>query len=183
MKRKARVGVSRFSGFCRTVSFPQPKPDPMKLSFKTVFAAAVLGVVAVPMLSLAEEARPAPPEGGQRAGGGQRGPGGRGMNPEMLTARVEEAVGKLTDDQKTKITAIYAKQAEKMREMMRDQGTPPEERRAKMQEANKATVAEVRALLTPEQQPKFDAMPQGPGGRGGPGGPGGGRREGGGKKE
>ena len=125
-----------------------------------------------------------PGEGGPRGpggpggpGGGQRG-GGRGMSPEQQVARLEEAVGKLTDDQKTKITAIYTKQREKMREMMENQSGPPDDAaRAKMQEAGKAVRAEIRALLTADQQTKFDAMPppRGPGGRG-PGGPGGGDR-------
>jgi periplasmic protein CpxP/Spy len=144
----------------------------MKLSFKTVLAAAVIGVVAVPMFSLAEEpARPAPPEGGQRGpggpGGGQRAGGGRGMNPEQQITQLEEAVGKLTADQKTKITAIYAKQVEKMRALRDDQSVAQEDRRAKMQEMMKATLAEVRAVLTTEQHPKFDAMAQqmGPGGQ------------------
>jgi Spy/CpxP family protein refolding chaperone len=95
------------------------------------------------------------------------------MNPEQQIARLEEAVGKLSDDQKTKITALYAKQREKMRGM-RDDQSAPEDRRAKMEEMMKSMRAEIRALLTPEQQAKFDAMPPpGPGGRG-PG-----RREGG----
>jgi periplasmic protein CpxP/Spy len=153
----------------------------MKSSLKTLLAAAVVGMTVLPMAGLAEDQPAAPPADAPRGagGGGQR--GGRGMNPEQQVTRVEEAVGKLTDDQKTKITAIYTKQREQLRAMMENQSGPPDEATmAKMQEVGKAARAEVRALLTPEQQPKFDAMPQrGPGSRGGPGGGGERRREGG----
>lgn len=148
----------------------------MKSSLKTFLAVAVLTSAVVPSLSIAEDKPTAPPaEGGQRGpggpgggGGGQRG-GGR-MNPEQQIARLEEGVGKLTDDQKTKLTALYTAQREKMRAMRDQEAGTPEERRAKMDEAMKAMRSEVRALLTPEQQTKFDALPpMGPGGRG-PGG-------------
>ena len=84
--------------------------------------------------------------------------GGRGMpTPEQAIERLDQAVGPLAADQKTKLTAIYAKQAEKM------QAIPQEERREKGMEIYQATRKEVRAVLTPEQQKKFDEMPQGRG--------------------
>jgi hypothetical protein len=50
-------------------------------------------------------------------------------------------------------------------------GPPSEETRAKMQEIQKTAHDQIRALLTDDQQKKFDAMPApGPGGRRGPGG-------------
>jgi hypothetical protein len=51
-------------------------------------------------------------------------------------------------------------------------GPPSEETRAKMQEIQKAAHDQIRALLTADQQKKFDAMPPppGPGGRRGGGG-------------
>jgi Spy/CpxP family protein refolding chaperone len=102
------------------------------------------------------------------------------MTPEQQITRLEETVGKLTDDQKTKITAIYAKQGEKMRALRDDQSLSSEDRRAKRDEMMKATRNEMRALLTPEQQPKFDAAAETlfRGGRGGPRGEGEPRREG-----
>jgi protein CpxP len=147
----------------------------MKSSLKTLFAAAVLGATALPMLSLAEDKPAAPPPGeGARGPGGPGGGGQRGgrMTPEQQVARLEEGVGKLSDDQKTKITALYTAQREKMRAMRDDQSGSPEDRRAKMEETMKAMRAETRALLTPEQQTKFDALPvPGPGrGQGGGGG-------------
>lgn len=78
--------------------------------------------------------------------------GGRGaMNPEQRIAQIDEAV-KLTADQKTKITAILAKTHEQMAALS------PEERREKAAEIRTNVNKEIRALLTADQQAKFDAM-------------------------
>jgi protein CpxP len=143
----------------------------MKSSFKTLFTTALLGLAALPLAGVAQDApekgdkapSPPPAEGG---GGGNR---RRGMpTPEQQVARIDEAVT-LTADQKTKITEIFKKSAADM------QAVPQEERREKGMAIMKATHDEIRALLTPEQQTKFDAMPQ-PGRRGQGGGGGGGGR-------
>ena len=99
---------------------------------------------------------------------------GRGMmSAEQRIERLEEAVGKLTDDQKGKIKDIYAKTYEKM------QGLSDDERREKGMELMRESGRAVRAVLTEEQQKKYDEMMAQMGqGRGGPGG-GGGRKKGG----
>ena len=129
----------------------------MKVSFKSVIMALAVGLAIVPAISFAQ-----PPGGG------------RGQTPEQQITRLETAVGTLTADQKTKITAIYTKAAADMAAMAQEDRRGP-----KAQEMRTATNKEIRALLTPEQQTKFDAMPQGRGqgnrGQGGPGGPGGNR--------
>ncbi len=85
---------------------------------------------------------------------------GRGMpTAEQRIEQIEQAVGSLSADQKKKIAAVYASMAEKM------QGLSQDERREKGMELMTNARKEVRALLTPEQQKKFDDMPQG--GRGG----------------
>ncbi|HEY1111691.1 MAG TPA: hypothetical protein VGE76_23755 [Opitutaceae bacterium] len=90
--------------------------------------------------------------------------GKRGMpSTEERIERLETAVGKLTDEQKSKIKAIYAKVTEKM------QGLSQEERREKMMEIMRDSQKEIRAVLTAEQQAKFDAMPQMGRGQGGGG--------------
>ena len=86
-----------------------------------------------------------------------KGGGGRGG---LTVERVEEAVGTLTADQKTKIEAILAKSREQL------QAIPQEERQAKGREIMQASRTEVRALLTDEQKKKFDEMPQGGRGQG-----------------
>ena len=86
--------------------------------------------------------------------------------------RLEEAVGKLTDDQKAKIKDIYAKTSEKMQALSDD------ERREKGMELMRESGRAVRAVLTEEQQKKYDEMMAQMGqGRGAPGG-GGGRKGG-----
>ena len=82
-----------------------------------------------------------------------------GMSPEARITAIQEAVGSLSADQKTKITAILEKSMKDM------QAIPQEERREKGREVMMAANKEVRAVLTAEQQAKFDAMPQG--GKGG----------------
>lgn len=82
-----------------------------------------------------------------------RGQGGRSFGtPEQRIERLEQAVGSLSDDQKTKIKDIYAKAAEKM------QGLAQEERREKGMEIMRESGAAVRAVLNAEQQKKYDEM-------------------------
>ncbi|HVS51693.1 MAG TPA: hypothetical protein VHD62_05005 [Opitutaceae bacterium] len=140
----------------------------MKSPVKFILTLLAIGVMAsTPMLRAQDDK--APPAEGQR--GGRRGGGRGGLTIEA----VENAVGKLTDDQKTKITAILDK-AQKDRQALFSGGQPD---RAKMQELNDQMRKDIRAVLTDEQAKKFDAMPQGgPGGRrGGGGGPGGKKKD------
>ena len=81
------------------------------------------------------------------------------QTPEQQLERIEQAAGSLTDSQKTKIKAIIAKTNEEM------QGVPKEERKEKGAAMQKKQREDVRAVLTAEQQAKFDEMPQGGGGK------------------
>ena len=119
----------------------------MKISKLLVLGATIGALFSVPSLH-------AQAEGKGKGKGGQ-------MTAEARVDRLDQAVT-LTADQKTKITALYKAQMEKL------QAIPQEERREKGQALMQETQKAVRALLTAEQQAKFDAMPQM--GRGGPGG-------------
>jgi Spy/CpxP family protein refolding chaperone len=77
-----------------------------------------------------------------------------GMSPEARLEQLDKELT-LTADQKTKITAILEKARDEM------QAVPKEERKEKMPDMMKAQNAKIRAVLTAEQQAKFDAMPQG----------------------
>lgn len=139
----------------------------MKNSLKLLLCVLTLGVMSTPALRAQDEKAP-PAEGGKGGKGGGR--GGRGqMTPEARIAAIEEAVGTLSAEQKTKITAVLEKSAKAM--MALGQDATREQRMEVGQAANK----EIRALLTAEQQTKFDAMPAP-----GRGGPGGGKKKGGG---
>jgi len=145
----------------------------MKSALKVVLSLLALGLVAGAPIASAQDQTP-PPQGPKGPGGGGR--GGRFMSPEDRVKQLDEAL-KLTDDQKAKITALLKTQQEKMQPLFADQTMSREDRRAKMMEIGKATQDGIKALLTPDQQTKFDALPQpgrgGPRGPGGPGGPGG----------
>jgi len=86
-----------------------------------------------------------------------------------MVQRLDETL-QLTDAQKAKITDILMKHAEEM-QAIRDK------MHAQIRDLEKAKHDQIRALLTADQQTKFDAMPPPSPGRdghrGGPGGPGG----------
>lgn len=64
----------------------------------------------------------------------------------------------LTDEQKEKVKEIIQKNMPKMKELRADTALSQEDKRAKMMELRKAEMAEIRALLTPEQQEKMKEM-------------------------
>lgn len=147
----------------------KPSRFPVMKTRSLLLRLVALGTVAALPLLNAQDAKK-----GRGPGGGG---GGRGMmSAEQRIERLEEAVGKLTDDQKAKIKDIYAKTSEKM------QGLSDDERREKGMELMRESGRAVRAVLTEEQQKKYDEMMAQMGqGRGGPGGSGGsgGRKKGG----
>ena len=101
-----------------------------------------------------------------QGGGG----GGRGMmTPEARVAAIDKAVT-LTDDQKTKITALLTDDAKKMADLRASQDP---DMRTKMMAMRTDENTKIKALLTDDQKPKYDAyvasMPQGRGGGGGGG--------------
>lgn len=113
-------------------------------------------------------------ETGGRGRGGRGGAPGAAATPDAQVQRLNGAVT-MTDEQKAKVLAIYKDEATKLQALRDDTKLTPEARMAKMQEIQTATRASVRALLTADQQKKFDAMPAGgAGGRGNRGGQGGG---------
>ncbi len=124
-------------------------------------AALVLGVTSV---ASAQDAR---------GGGGGQARGGRGGVARLMTDITVSA------DIQAKIDTIAAKYQAQSRELMvaaqASGGAPDDATRAKMTEINTKRNAEIRALLTAEQQVVFDknvaAMPVG-GGRRGAGGAG-----------
>lgn len=83
-----------------------------------------------------------------------------GMTAEQQIERIETAVGSLTAAQKTKITDIVNKGREEM------QAIPKEERKEKGAAMQTKQRAAIRAVLTADQQKKYDDMaPAGAGGK------------------
>jgi Spy/CpxP family protein refolding chaperone len=151
----------------------------MKTFLKLLLSALAFGVLATSPALFAQEQggqrQGGQRQGGQRQGGGPRG-GGRGG---LTVAAIEQAVGTLTAEQKSKITAIIEK-AQKDRQAIMSGGGDQQENRTKMQELMANERKDIRAVLTEEQAKKFDEMPAPGRGRGQGGGGGGGRRQGGG---
>jgi periplasmic protein CpxP/Spy len=84
--------------------------------------------------------------------------GGRGhFDPQMRTERLTKRLN-LTSDQQAKVLDIF-KSAQSQGEALRsDSSLSQEDRRAKMMEIHKTTDEQVRAVLDPSQQKKWDAM-------------------------
>jgi periplasmic protein CpxP/Spy len=93
----------------------------------------------------------------QAQGGGG---GGMRMTSDQRVAAIDKAVT-LTDDQKTKIKAIFDADAKKMQDMMAAQDP---DMRTKMTAMRTDENTQIKALLTDDQKPKYDAylasMPQ-----------------------
>lgn len=103
------------------------------------------------------------------AQGGQ----GQGMTAEQRQQRQNEMLFKgitLTETQKAKVDSIQAAARTANQAMMQRGAMQDSASRATMMEARRKTMADIRAVLTPEQQPVFDknleAMPQRGEGRG-----------------
>ena len=135
----------------------------MKMKKVSLMAALAAGaLIAFSPLVRAQD-KPARPEG--RPPAGQRGE----MAKERVAKMAEEL--KLTDEQKTKVTALLKAQAE-TRRGLRD--ATPEERKEKMKAGQAEMEKKMKEILTPEQYTKWEKLRKeaGPGRRGGPGGPG-----------
>ena len=120
----------------------------------------VVGLLAAPSLTQAQDQKPAAPAGDKPADG----PGGRGQFD--LAARLKLMTEKLglTQEQQDKIKAIYEKNAPAMKELMaKGRENLTEADRTKMRELGKAQNDEIDALLTPEPKEKRKEMR--PGGR------------------
>jgi Spy/CpxP family protein refolding chaperone len=110
----------------------------------------------------AEAESPAKEESGRpdRPGKGP-GPGQRAERMKHLS----ETLG-LTDAQKVQVEALFREELAAMKAIRDDAALADDARRAKGRELRESYRGKLRALLTPEQQAKFDAMPKPP--HGGP---------------
>jgi Spy/CpxP family protein refolding chaperone len=121
---------------------------------KTMFRKFAMRAGAVALCSAALCAVPMMAQGG---GGGMR------MTSDQRVAAVDKAVT-LTDDQKIKIKAIYEADMKKMMDL-RSSGEDRSTLMPKMMAIRTDENAQIKALLTDEQKPKFDAylasLPQG----------------------
>lgn len=106
--------------------------------------AARLGVVALCSAALCST-----PMLAQGGGGGMR------MSPDDRVAAIDKAVT-LTDDQKTKVKAIFEADQKKMADL-RNSGEDFQTLRPKMMEIRNQENTQIKALLTDDQKTKYDA--------------------------
>jgi Spy/CpxP family protein refolding chaperone len=133
--------------------------NPMKMTMfrNSLLRVAVLaiGTTALSALPALAQDPPAPQQGQPQQG--QDGPrhGGRGMGHqvEFLTKKLN-----LTPDQVTQVKAIDADSWSQMKALREDTSIAGQDKRAKMMDIHKASQGKIRALLTADQQTKFDAL-------------------------
>lgn len=114
-----------------------------------VLAALVYAVTPAIAQDTAGNEQQTPPAGAPH-GHGHMDPARR---TEMLTRQL-----KLTPDQQSKVLDIL-KTAQSQAESLRsDSSVAPQDRRAKMMEIHKTSNDQIRELLNPDQQKKWDAM-------------------------
>jgi Spy/CpxP family protein refolding chaperone len=128
----------------------------MKTPIKIISFLALAALTAGPLLRAADDS--AAPSSSQR----QRADGSRMADRRLQ--KLDEQL-KLTDAQKTQITAIWKQSAEQSRALRDDTTLTREARRDKVMAIMKTAHDQVRAVLTPDQQKTFDAMPPEPRGR------------------
>ncbi len=135
----------------------------MKNFARIAVIASSLTLAALPALRAADEPAPQPPPSSGAPDAGARpertGRRGRWMDPAERLRHMTEVLG-LTDGQQAQMKAIFKDEMEKRRAIMEDESLAPEDRRAKMMALGQDMRTRLRALLTPEQQQKFDAMPR-----------------------
>jgi protein CpxP len=87
---------------------------------------------------------------------------------QMMTTQLS-----LTDDQQASVKQVFADRDAKMGALFGNQSLSQEDRRSQMMALRQDSETKIRAVLTPEQQPKYDdmmaQMRQRMGGRGGNG--------------
>lgn len=136
-----------------------------------LFALMLAGTISVATLSgFAQNSgdQASPP---QAAPMGNEGGGHRHFDPEKRTERMTKEL-KLTSDQQPKVLDILKSEQSQMESLRSDTSTSQDDRRSKMMDIHKSSNDQIRALLTPDQQKKFDAMQARHwGNHGGPDGP------------
>src|SRR5262249_7938706 len=117
----------------------------MKMHKFSLIAALALGSLLAGALTCSAQTQTTnPPVKGDRKGGG-------------VHQRVDRMATELnlTDDQKTKVTALFEEDAKKMRELRADTNLSKDERGEKFRAMRKESDQKLKAILTPEQWDKF----------------------------
>jgi Spy/CpxP family protein refolding chaperone len=121
----------------------------------TALALCAFAIGVTPMWSQATQDTPPPPP--QNDGGG---PPHRGGWEHMQEHRIEMMTKRLslTPDQVAQVKAIDKDGQTQMMALHQDTSLAPADKHAKMKAIHDAQTTKIRAILTDEQKPKFDAM-------------------------
>ncbi|HTS58437.1 MAG TPA: hypothetical protein VMH03_12895 [Terriglobales bacterium] len=87
----------------------------------------------------------------------QHGNGHNHFDPEKRTAMLTKQL-KLNSDQQAKVGDILKSEKSQMDSLRSDSSASQEDRHSKMMEIHKSSNEQIRALLDPDQQKKFDEM-------------------------
>jgi len=93
----------------------------------------------------------------QSAPSGQHGYGHNHFDPEKRAAMLSKQLN-LSADQKAKVTDILKSEQSQMEGLRSDSSASQEDRHSKMMEIHKSSNEQIRALLDPDQQKKFDEI-------------------------
>jgi Spy/CpxP family protein refolding chaperone len=121
----------------------------------------VVALFAIGACAFAQQENQNPPSGQDNQGQQQGRRGGWGpRDPAQMVQRLTQDLN-LTADQQVKILPILQDQQKQM-QAMRDSNPPlsQDDRRAKFMELRKSTNTQIRAVLTEDQQKKFDEIQQ-----------------------
>ncbi len=106
-----------------------------------------------------QETAPSPPPDQQ-----QQGPppndqmqGHRGMDPEKRLEMLQQRLN-LNDSQTAQVRQIFTESRAQMEAIRSNASLAPEDRRAQMMTLHQGEQSRIRAVLTPDQQTKYDAM-------------------------
>jgi periplasmic protein CpxP/Spy len=134
--------------------------NPMKMTMfrRHILRVAIMAIggtaLSVVPMTAQEPSGPPPPPPQSQAGSDHGGPRGmRGNQVEFLTKKLN-----LTPDQVTQVKAIDEDTGKQMKALREDTSVAQQDKRAKMMDIHKASQGKIRALLTPDQQTKFDAL-------------------------
>jgi Spy/CpxP family protein refolding chaperone len=132
---------------------------------RVAFGVAFLLVAMISLSAVAQtDAPPAQNQGSGMSGEhhghmDHMGPKGGHMmdDPQAHLDHLSQMVN-LTEDQKAKILPIFQDTSKLAQEIRQDASLAEQDRRTKMRSLHEKSMAQVRAVLTPEQQAKIDQM-------------------------
>jgi Spy/CpxP family protein refolding chaperone len=125
----------------------------LKQCLLVLFAAGAISIAT--SFATAQDSAPANPQSqpSQDHGGWHHGPQDPAQRSKELTKHLN-----LTSDQQTKVQDIFQSEHTQMESLHQDSSLSQQDRRAKMMDIHTSTNSQVRALLDPNQQKKWDEM-------------------------